>query len=413
MFSLDRSRVDTLRLTSGVIVYFLCLLTCCPKRLLTPELYKYRALPDFLPMRRGNKQKYCSCLSWRKSHMLFALRASGQHSFLNFQQLWFSNMPNFLLERYLSGECHEVWRDLMLIGPAVRDEPYYKDAVAVAGETMKRARHNIELIIPKLERLGYRFTQEADAEEQANFYLRPESDAEKAIRKKYLHSDFVTQNKHEQAMVAKLKRIEATKQLLNKHAGFIAKVQAALAERGQNEAPGKPASQGSPMNDPDIFRPAGRNAKKDLDRSERKLGGPLPISLRSWYEQVGAVSLMGYHEALNPKAGFESPDPLVIDPLKAAAEAWFGRDLEFEGDEIELPLAPDEVHKAFASGGDPYAMKLPDSAADGAFLNEWHHTTFVSYLRIVFQWGGFPGWERAAQRPQKELDYLRENLLAL
>ena len=31
------------------------------------------------------------------------------------------------------------------------------DALAVAMETMKRSRHNVELIIPKLEKLGYKF----------------------------------------------------------------------------------------------------------------------------------------------------------------------------------------------------------------------------------------------------------------
>lgn len=326
-------------------------------------------------------------------------------------------MPNLLVQRYLSGQYSEVWHDLMLLGPNVRNDAYYEDAVAVAAETMKRGRHNVELIISKLEKLGYRFTQEADADKQLNVYLRPESDSEKVIREKYLRPGFVPQNEHEQAMVVKLKRIEATKQSMSKHAGFFAQLQAAVVERARKQVPGQRggqgATQGSAIKDPAIFRPAGNESKKELDTFEKKLGGPLPLSLRSWYEQVGLVNLMGYHEALNPETGSESPDPLVIDPLREAAEAWFGTELEFEGDKIELPLAPDDVHKAFSSGGDPYAMKLPDSAADGAFLNEWHHTTFVSYLRIVFQWGGFPGWERASQRPQRELDYLRENLLPL
>jgi hypothetical protein len=197
---------------------------------------------------------------------------------------------------------------------------------------------------------------------------------------------------------------------MTRHAGFFAKIQESAAAREQKESSRKRKSQ-SPI--PDVFRPATDSSKKYLDQFARKLGGPLPMSLRSWYEQVEAVNLMGHHETLNPKSNSGAPDPLVIDPLREAAEAWFGKDLEFEQNEIELPLSPDEVHKSFASGGDPYAMKLPDLAADGAFLNERHRTTFVSYLRIVFQWGGFPGWEKAAHRPQKELDYLRENLIAI
>jgi hypothetical protein len=200
---------------------------------------------------------------------------------------------------------------------------------------------------------------------------------------------------------------------MTKHSDFLAKVVAAVRDREEKKTKTNQADRPPALKDPEIFSPPKSNATKDLDRFEKKLGGPLPISLRCWYEQVGAVNLMGYHEALNPKGGRESPDPLVIDPLIEAAEAWFGKDLEFNSDEIELPLAPDDVSKAFESGGDPYAMKLPDAAADGLFLNERHETTFAEYLRIAFQWGGFPGWERATSRPQKELDYLRENLLPI
>jgi len=319
-------------------------------------------------------------------------------------------MPNLLLERYLSGKHSEVWDDLLSLGPAIRGERYYQDAVDVAAETMKRARQNLELIIPKLDKLGYRFTQEPSPPAQASVSLWPESDSEKAIREKYLHPDFVPRNDHELTMVAKLRRIEATKRVMSHPAGLFAKVQEAVP-RGKNVL-GRPSHQDGGLEDPEIFRPATSDASSHLARFEKKLGGPLPISLRGWYEQIAAVNLMGYHETLNPEGGSESPDPLVIDPYQEAAEAWFGQDLEFEQDAIELPLAPDDISKAFSSGGDPYAIKLPDLAADGAFLNERHQTSFVSYLRIVFQWGGFPGWELARQRPQ-ELDYLRENLLPI
>jgi hypothetical protein len=175
-------------------------------------------------------------------------------------------MSNLILERYLSGKQSEVWHDLMVLGSAVRSEQYYEDAVAVAAETMKRARHNVELIVPKLEKLGYRFTQDPDAPEQAGFYLRPDSDAEKAIREKYLDPGFVPQNTQEQAMVAKLRRIEGTKQMMNKHAGFFASLQDAVAARGRKAAPGKAVDRGSALKDPAIFRPAGSNATTDLDQ---------------------------------------------------------------------------------------------------------------------------------------------------
>lgn len=66
-------------------------------------------------------------------------------------------MSNILLDRYRNGEHREVWQDLMHLGSAVRHELYYNDVKEVAEETMKRARHNVETIIPKLDKLGYQF----------------------------------------------------------------------------------------------------------------------------------------------------------------------------------------------------------------------------------------------------------------
>ncbi len=61
------------------------------------------------------------------------------------------------LDRYLSGEHEQVWAELVALGAAVREEPLYSDAWAVACETMRRARYNIELLIPRLEAFGYQF----------------------------------------------------------------------------------------------------------------------------------------------------------------------------------------------------------------------------------------------------------------
>jgi hypothetical protein len=49
---------------------------------------------------------------------------------------------------------------------------------------------------------------------------------------------------------------------------------------------------------------------------------------------------------------------------------------------------------------------LPDTVIGGLFLNERQQTTFVGV-------GGFPEWERAKVRPEKELDYWRQDLLAI
>jgi len=62
---------------------------------------------------------------------------------------------------------------------------------------------------------------------------------------------------------------------------------------------------------------------------------------------------------------------------------------------------------------DSYTVQLPNAAADAVLEGEAHKITFVEYLRLSFQWGGFPGWEKYANRPEKELAFLREGLLPL
>lgn len=65
-------------------------------------------------------------------------------------------MASFL-SRYLDGEHVQVWDELLALGERVREEPLYSDALAVAQETMRRVRYNIELLIPRLKDIGYQF----------------------------------------------------------------------------------------------------------------------------------------------------------------------------------------------------------------------------------------------------------------
>jgi hypothetical protein len=61
------------------------------------------------------------------------------------------------LARYRSGDEERVWRELLAAGEDVRKEPLYSDALAVARETMWRARENAERLIGRLGLLGYSF----------------------------------------------------------------------------------------------------------------------------------------------------------------------------------------------------------------------------------------------------------------
>ena len=115
--------------------------------------------------------------------------------------------------------------------------------------------------------------------------------------------------------------------------------------------------------------------------------GPIPLSLRAFWQEVGTVDLVGMHP--------EWPiglDPLVVDPPEGAVSYLN----DFEGSDNTagrfVGLAPDDLHKDNVSGGDPYGVRLPEPKADFLFLNEPHNMLFVPYLRFaILQWGGFPG----------------------
>jgi hypothetical protein len=61
------------------------------------------------------------------------------------------------LDRYLAGEHEQVWQELTRRGEQIGSGAIQADARAVARETMRRARHNIEVLIPRLHRAGYAF----------------------------------------------------------------------------------------------------------------------------------------------------------------------------------------------------------------------------------------------------------------
>ena len=67
-----------------------------------------------------------------------------------------TQMPTYL-HRYRAGEHEQVWRELRALGGAVRTAPLLSDATDVARETAVRARHNIDMLIPRLEHIGYQF----------------------------------------------------------------------------------------------------------------------------------------------------------------------------------------------------------------------------------------------------------------
>jgi hypothetical protein len=81
-----------------------------------------------------------------------------------------------------------------------------------------------------------------------------------------------------------------------------------------------------------------------------------------------------------------------------------------EDERDALWIAPDALHKAGTSGGDPYAIAVPDLRIDGELLDEPHALMFVEYLRLRFRFGGFPGYDGQIAVPA-EIDRLTADLV--
>lgn len=252
------------------------------------------------------------------------------------------------LTRYRNGEYEQVWAELLALEGKVRKEPLYSEALAVARETMIRAKKNIETLIERINLVDYKFSPEypvIESLEQETFDL-----------------------------IANL---------------------------------------------------------------EGKVGGPIPLSLKVFYEIVGAVSFYGVHTKLGINlAGYEAvedeewfstftqeevdmyygrdvpvSDPLVVyEPLSSEPESY---EYSFGPSKYYIPIAPDALHKANYSGGGGHLIEFPNPAIDAPLVGDWEGTTFVEYLREVFCWGGFPGFRKIEDAPIDLLAFLAKDLLPI
>lgn len=125
--------------------------------------------------------------------------------------------------------------------------------------------------------------------------------------------------------------------------------------------------------------------------------GPLSLALKGFYEAVGAVDFRapdGSYEG-EPWSTLDTPDPLVVWPLKETFESNVG-DWELRSDAeraefggFTLDFAPDVYHKDNISGGDPYAVALPCADVDPRLQDDATGMTFLGHLRLAIRNGGF------------------------
>jgi hypothetical protein len=74
------------------------------------------------------------------------------------------------LKRYEAGEHVAVWQELSRLGESVRDELLFSEAMAVARETMRRIRFNVEELHKRLLDMRFQFLHPGKA------YIPPSSD---------------------------------------------------------------------------------------------------------------------------------------------------------------------------------------------------------------------------------------------
>jgi len=310
------------------------------------------------------------------------------------------------LSRYQAGEHEAVWTEMVSLGPNVRSNPYLEPAWLVAQETMRRARRNIETIVGRLDQIGYEFWNGRHGPVRPRVNL---SSVEALYASAMKHSPPGQSAVFQQRfgnLLEKAKAMTAT----------------AEAMRDVKAPPLSPVA--SPLDDEIVFSPPAAKTIALLRKLEKK-GLAIPLSLKAWAEVVGDINLSGAHPALcfwrhsNSSCALADPLMISLDDLMFQGEQWL--DSRGEGDsadEVDVMLGWDAITKAELTVADEeidkgYNLRLPAAAADAMLNNEPHQTTFVGYLRIAFRFGGFPGWERQATRPEKELRFLSDGLLPI
>ena len=261
-------------------------------------------------------------------------------------------MAHNYLDRYLGGECEQVCAELLALGPQVRHSPYIEPALAVCREMIRRSRVNLITLINRLVELDHQFWCPADPP----------------------HLAHISADDPEQ---------------WNKLGVWV------------------------PPNE------INTDTAGTLDRCEKN-GVFIPLAVRVWMEEIGLVSLAGKHPTLCPFYDDWEHPAIYADPLEIQPVVDMVADrLQQIASEDRLRIGFDQEEKS-EMGIEPhyhqdsvYSISYPNASVDVALNRAWFPTTFVGYLRKSFQWGGFPGWERYANRPEKELAFLREGLLPI
>jgi hypothetical protein len=298
--------------------------------------------------------------------------------------------------RYVAGEFREVWMELAALGDAVWLDPVAADALAVCYETMHRARTNIEILVGALDAEGYDFHPTVYSP-----YWQRSQKVKEWVEAHDESSQLVVDSLQEPLMNLP----EPVRGQMN----AARKRQLPLAMEIARTFHDHRLGIVRPLVPPEWI-PQGW-LRKITSRA-----GDLPLSLRAWHSTVGGVNLVGRHPELAPP-GVEC-DPLFVAPLKGvvdACEAWQeDHAAAKERPPFRMPISPPRSVKAGSSAeGDHYVITLPGATLDAVVENEPHALNFVDYLRLVFEWGGFPGFADIPGKAPALIYRLKERLLPI
>lgn len=214
--------------------------------------------------------------------------------------------PGSLLKRYQAGEYEEVWAEMTALGARIRQREYFDDASAVARETMRRARQNIETIVRRLDKLDYAF-----------------------FSRHYTVGAAAAPAKASPGI-----KLGPMKQVLQ---GLEDLRQAGMA-----------AVAGDHLKDKNVFMPPGERDSAIIAEMESN-GIILPLSLRAWIEEVGRVDLTGSHPKLcfmqDPDLSrgilnVTGPDGKRVRYRLTRPVTTLGR---AKGDGVDIPLLNDDM----------------------------------------------------------------------
>jgi len=299
-----------------------------------------------------------------------------------------------LYRRYVAGEFREVWMELAALGDAVWLDPVAADALAVCYETMHRAKTNIEILVGALEAEGYDFRPTV----WSPYWRRTQAS------KEWIESrDEEAQSFLAAAQEPPANRPGPLRELINADREQLLTNFRKTASSFHEERLG-------------IVRPLVPLESQHWITKLTSRAGDIPLSLRVWHSTVGGVNLVGRHPELAPPR--VECDPLFVAPLRGAVDVCMAWQEDHADDKerppFQMPISPPRSVKAgIGAEGAHYVVTLPSATLDAVIENEPHGLCFVDYLRLAFEWGGFPGYADMPGHVPALVYRLKEKLLPI